>query len=151
METFSALLAICAGNSPVTSETPHEGQGRGTLMFSLICAWINGWVINREAGDLRRRRAHYDVTVIHSASFCCYQTITWTNQGSCQRIAKQQVILISEFENFFWRNWFVISFKMGVISYARHIQTYCYFTGDGMSTGKFRLLFILQKNEHLKP
>ena len=33
-------------------------------MFSLICAWINGWVNNGDAGDLRRNRAHYDVTVI---------------------------------------------------------------------------------------
>ena len=62
METFSALLAICAGNSPVTS--PHKGLWRGALMFSLICVWINGWVNNREAGDLRRYRAHYDVTVM---------------------------------------------------------------------------------------
>ena len=35
--------------SPVNS--PHKGQWRGALMFSLICAWINGWVNNREAGD----------------------------------------------------------------------------------------------------
>ena len=48
--------------SPVNS--PHKGQWRGALMFSLICAWINGWVNNREAGDLRRHRAHYDVTVM---------------------------------------------------------------------------------------
>ena len=33
-------------------------------MFSLICAWIKAWVNNREAGDLRRHSAHYDVTVI---------------------------------------------------------------------------------------
>ena len=33
-------------------------------MFSLICVWINGWVNNREAGDLRRHRAHYDVIVM---------------------------------------------------------------------------------------
>ena len=26
--------------------------------------WINSWVNNREAGDLRRHRAHYDVIVI---------------------------------------------------------------------------------------
>ena len=32
--------------------------------FSLIWAWINGWVNNREAGDLRRQCAHYDVTVM---------------------------------------------------------------------------------------
>ena len=33
-------------------------------MFSLICVWINGWVNNREASDLRRYLAHYDVTVM---------------------------------------------------------------------------------------
>ena len=48
--------------SPVNS--PHKGQWRGALMFSLICAWINAWVNNREAGDLRRYRAHCDVTVM---------------------------------------------------------------------------------------
>ena len=44
--------------------SPHKGQWHGALMFSLICAWINGWVNNREAGDLRRHRAHYDVIVM---------------------------------------------------------------------------------------
>ena len=48
--------------SPVNS--PHKGQLRGALMFSLICAWINDWVNNREAGDLRRHRDHYDVIVM---------------------------------------------------------------------------------------
>ena len=46
-------------------KSPHKGQWRGALVFSLICAWINGWVNNREAGDLRLFRAHYDVTVMH--------------------------------------------------------------------------------------
>ena len=36
-------------------------------MFSLICAWINGWVNNCNAGDLRRHRVHYDVTVMCSS------------------------------------------------------------------------------------
>ena len=43
---------------------PHKGQWRGALLFSLICAWTNGWVNNRNAGDLRRPRAYYDVTVM---------------------------------------------------------------------------------------
>ena len=43
---------------------PHNGQWRWALMFSLICVWINSWVNNREAGDLRRHRAHYDVIVM---------------------------------------------------------------------------------------
>ena len=48
--------------SPVNS--PHKSQWRGTLMFSLICTWVNGWVNNREVGDLWRHHAHYDVTVM---------------------------------------------------------------------------------------
>ena len=51
METFSALLAICATNSPVTGEFP--AQRPVTRIFD-----------NGEAGDLRRHRAHYDVIVI---------------------------------------------------------------------------------------
>ena len=42
----------------------HKGQWRGALMFSLICAWINDWVHNREAGDLRCHRARYNIIVM---------------------------------------------------------------------------------------
>ena len=48
--------------SPVNS--PRKGQWHGALLFSLICAWINGWVKDHEAGELRCQRAHYDVTVM---------------------------------------------------------------------------------------
>ena len=48
--------------SPVNSS--HKGQWRGALIFSLICARINGWVNNREAGDLRRHRSYHDVIVM---------------------------------------------------------------------------------------
>ena len=44
--------------------SPHKGQWRGALMFSLICAYIKGWANNREAGDLRHHCAHYDVIVM---------------------------------------------------------------------------------------
>ena len=65
--------------SPLNS--PHKGQWRGALIFSLICVWINGWVNNREAGDLRRYRAHFDVTVMvllhcNDSSFDVWQMIT---------------------------------------------------------------------------
>ena len=43
---------------------PHKGKWREALMFSLIHARINGWVHNNEAGDLRRNRDHYYVTVM---------------------------------------------------------------------------------------
>ena len=51
---------------------PHtKGQWRGALMFSLIYAWTNAWVNNREAGDLRRYRVHFDVTVMrHFQTYC---------------------------------------------------------------------------------
>ena len=52
--------------SPVNS--PHKGQWRGALMFSLICVGINGWVNNRAAGDLRRYRTHHDVSVMSSGA-----------------------------------------------------------------------------------
>ena len=48
--------------SPVNS--PHKGQWRRALMCSMIGAWINGWVNNREAGDLRRYRVLYDIIVM---------------------------------------------------------------------------------------
>ena len=54
------FTGFCAGNSPVTAgNSPHTDQWRGALMLSLICAWINGWVNNQDAGNLRRHRAHY--------------------------------------------------------------------------------------------
>ena len=53
--------------SPVNS--PHKGQWRRALMFTLICARINGCVNNREAGDLRRYRPHYDVIVMVLVKF----------------------------------------------------------------------------------
>ena len=64
--------------SPMNS--PHKGQWRGTLIFSLICAWINDWVNNREAGNLRCNRAHYDITVMIN-SF----TFAPTSSGRLQR------------------------------------------------------------------
>ena len=49
--------------SPVNS--PHKGQWRETSMIPLMCAWIIGWVNNGEAGDFRRHRTHYGVTVMN--------------------------------------------------------------------------------------
>ena len=56
------VTGLSVGNSPVPVNSPHKGLWRGALVFSLICVWIDGWVNNREAGDLRRHRGHYDVT-----------------------------------------------------------------------------------------
>ena len=61
---FPHYLPFVRGIHRLPVNSPHKGQWRGTLMFSLICARINCWVNNREAGDLRRHRTHYDVIVM---------------------------------------------------------------------------------------
>ena len=68
MEIFSDLLDLCRGihRGPVNS--PHKGQWRGTLIFSLISGRINAWVNNGEAANLRRNRAHYDIIVMRKLS-----------------------------------------------------------------------------------
>ena len=77
--------------SPVNS--PHKGQWRGALMFSLTCAWIN----TREAGDLRRHLAHYDVTVMDLQLF-----IEWLHnymQISIFKILSFNFYALGKFEN----------------------------------------------------
>ena len=71
----SAFLAFVRGihRGPVNSS--HKAQWRGALMFSLICARINSRVNNRQAGDLRRHHAHYDVIVMFMYNFFRYSKI----------------------------------------------------------------------------
>ena len=62
---FPRYWPFVRGIQRSTVDSPYKGQWRAALMFSLICARINGWVNHREAGDLRRHRTHYDVTVMY--------------------------------------------------------------------------------------
>ena len=64
METFFALLALCEGNPPVTGGFPSQRPVTRSFDFSLICVWTNGSANNRDAGDLRRNRPHFDVIVV---------------------------------------------------------------------------------------
>ena len=105
--------------SPVNS--PHKGQWRGALMFSLICVWINGWVNNREAGDLRHYRVHYDVTVMAcevwsqhrlgdiymSSAFWVYCNTLWDHvtSGNCHRFSDvTHGSLQSRFQRRMWKS-----------------------------------------------
>ena len=63
--------------SPVNSQ--HKGLWRGALMFSLICVWINVWVNNGEAGDLKRYRAHCDVTVMKARTMYLIRGVFYIN------------------------------------------------------------------------
>ena len=103
MENFSALQAICAGIHRSSVNFPHKSPWRRALMFSLPCDWINGWVNNRDDGDLRRHRAHYDVIVmVHTvrALSCivtiCYSTILiLTHWGRVTLICVSKITIIS--------------------------------------------------------
>ena len=82
--------------SPMNS--PHKGQWRRALIFSLI--WINGWVNNRGVGDLRRHRAHFDVIVMYVAPLITWRIMfTWTSDYICT-----------------WSHWWH-SFDMGTVLY----------------------------------
>ena len=65
-KTFLRYWSYVRGIHRSPANFPHKGQWRGVLMFSLICAWINTWVNNRDAGDSRWHHAHHDVVVMIS-------------------------------------------------------------------------------------
>ena len=79
METFSALLAFCEGNSPVTGEFPAQRPVTRSFDVFFDQRWINGWVNNREAGDLRCHRAHYVIVMdeIYGSLIFKWASVTW--------------------------------------------------------------------------
>ena len=133
METFSALLAICAGIHRSPMNSPHTGQWRGTLMFSLICARINCWVNNREAGDLRRHRAHYDVIVmIHPFGKRSYYTTSGTYNTSSWLHVYRCPTVCPRFPGFFFATYFEISIWYLVCTFIRwHDKSSLGFIGIG--------------------
>ena len=64
---FPRYWSFVRGLHRTLVDSPHKGQWRGVLVFSLIRAWTNGWVNNRDAVDLRRHRTHWDVAVMRHA------------------------------------------------------------------------------------
>ena len=81
--------------SPVNS--PHKGQWRRALMFSLICVWINSWVNYREAGDLRRYPAHFDVTVMTQTIQCA----KWPVHGARNWRKRQRAAWVTSCEKLY--------------------------------------------------
>ena len=70
METFSALLALCVGESPVPGEFPTQRPVTRSFddFFDLR---LNKRLSKRETCDLRRHRAHYDVMLMWYLRFVC--------------------------------------------------------------------------------
>ena len=66
---FSALLALCAGNPPINGGFLSQRSVTRSFDVFFIRIWTNGFASNRDAGDLRRHRAHYDITVAAVSHF----------------------------------------------------------------------------------
>ena len=118
MEMFSALLAICEGNSPVPGEFPTQRPVTRSFDFSLICVGINGWVNNRLAGDLTRYCAHFDVTVMHASNVIAVQLCTLGHQKlkTCSIVGNSCSTREITFPLTFTSNWinhgYLYSFKL---------------------------------------
>ena len=87
--------------SPVNC--PHTGQWRGVLIFSLIWARINGWVNNRNAGELRRHRAQHDVIVMGNSGsgFYLKKSLVITMYCACAGVVYQAIAVRIE-RSFFY-------------------------------------------------
>ena len=89
METFSALLAICAGNSPLPVNSPYKGQWRGALMFSLICLnkrlskQLWGWWFETLSRPLWRHRSDKHVPPLITRLLWClsHVGVRWATSG----------------------------------------------------------------------
>ena len=73
METFSALLALCVGNSPVTGEFPLQRPVTQSFRVFFDLRLNKRLSIQSRRGELGRLRTHYDVTVMSS----CGVTVTY--------------------------------------------------------------------------
>ena len=147
--------------SPLNS--PHKGQWRGALMFSLIWVWIKGWVNNRGAGNLRRYRANYDVIVLWLAHW----SPRWVVECVCGILALLVLSLVSSL----WSNSLMIgiyladsalTFVIGSIrnkshlvehhSHIQHFRKICNISRTKSPNLKFsRLILQLSLPNPLKP
>ena len=70
MEIFSVSLALCAGNSSVTGEFSWQRPMTRSFDVFFYPRLNKRWVHNQDAGDFRRHRAHYDVSVMIMHRMC---------------------------------------------------------------------------------
>ena len=106
MEPFSVLLALWVGSQRSQVNSPQKDQWSGALMFFLTCAGINGPVNNREAGDLRQHRTHYDVPIIpYSLGRNCIIILPWFESNDSCYFAWSLTIPVFTFTN----KWYVLS------------------------------------------
>ena len=84
-------------------KSPHKGQWRGALMFSLIYAWTDSWTNNGDAGDSIRYRAHYDFIAMRRQFICsCSDNqdrdgsrVQWYMHGATRRKLYHSSVFVS--------------------------------------------------------
>ena len=91
MKTFSAVLASCAGKSPTPGEFPAQRPVPRSFDVCFDLPLNKRWVNNREAGDLRRYRAHYDVIVMKGEIRCDFEV--WFTFCCCRRSAGGKIVI----------------------------------------------------------
>ena len=113
METFSALLAICAGNSPVTGEFPAQRRVTRSfdVSFDLLLnkrlskqSW--GWWFGTPLHPLWR----------HCNNFCCFSSPV--KQHRVWKVLTPLFIIISVFT--IHRKYFFFFFMLGFEMYYPH-------------------------------
>ena len=114
METFSALLAICAGNSPVPGEFPAQRPVTRSfdVYFDLspnkrLSKQLWGWWFETQSRPLWRHRNECDERVHNSCGALatttfCHGAFRNTKYDRCSIV--NVVVLITEAELSFWRN-----------------------------------------------
>ena len=98
-EHFPRYWPFVRGIRWILVDSPHKGQWRRALVFSLISVWTNDWFNKRNAGELRHHRAHNDVTAMghlikpaamakghhfsSKSTQLCYNNISMPRQNCC--------------------------------------------------------------------
>ena len=129
----------------------HKGQWRGALMFSMICARINGWVNNRKAGDLRRHRAHYDVIVMVLNLWIQWifviptLSLFYSETPNNSKISKYGVFLNTSGNLFVTNALNILTYS--TTSYILYF-TVCYICHVGNSFHKTRKFTVRESQEH---
>ena len=117
-------------------------------MFSLICPWINGWINNRKAGNLRRRRAHYEIIImnasqiIHFTCTCIYicQINNFTNiSPSFSTQSKMRSLMLISF----YLGFKIFDFFVKLLPVICMVRNWCSVTVDVLKKNKNLILKLI--------
>ena len=107
-------------------------------MFSLIFARTNSWINNRDAGDLRRRCAHYDVT----AMAICIKT--YEVPQDCTHSKCQPLLLLTELHDFHYNDVIISAMASQITSLTTVYSTI--YSGTDKQKSKPRVTGLLEVN-----